>query len=91
MRKDEAARLLGVPSKNDVVQMLEDAAGNESDAYTPDEFDPLVQINERSRWARDFERMMNAQDEPEHEPSATPVQLEFKPAGPGDLNHSFQN
>lgn len=92
MRSDEAARLLGI-SYDDPAQELHQYLDNLNKSAPGEDADINTIVSAREKWAREFEQMLNSQDEPqslpEHEPSATPVRPEFRPAGPGDLNHSF--
>lgn len=87
MRSDEAARLLGI-KQDDTAEIVRGYLGSPDEVVT-DGDDLMSVAAARQEWARGFERKLNTQ--PEHEPSATPVSMEFRPAGPGDLNHNFQN
>ncbi|MBF6449506.1 hypothetical protein IU429_17690 [Nocardia elegans] len=92
MRSDEAARLLGIPY-NDPAREFEEYLGDLGPDSSGEDVDIHTILSAKEQWAREFERKLNAQNEPlpEHEPSATPVTMEFRPAGPGDLNHNFQD
>lgn len=88
MRSDEAARLLGIQPDN-TAAIVREYLGSPDEVVT-DADDLMSVAAARKEWAREFERALNTEPVPEHEPSDTPVQLEFRPAGPGDLNHNFQ-
>ncbi|MBF6278745.1 MULTISPECIES: hypothetical protein [Nocardia] len=89
MRSDEAARLLGIPQDTTAAKVRGYLGHPEVEVTDGD--DLMSAAAARKEWARGFEKALNTEPVPEHEPSATPVSPEFHAAGPGDLNHNFQN